>query len=251
MFTLVLLPGMDGTGKLFAPFVAAIGMEFQTRVVEYPTHEPLGYQQLESIVRTALPSEGDFAILAESFSGPIAISIAKSCGPRLKGLVLVCTFARNPLPAFTAIKNVIGFLPVVVPPVRILSYFLYNLFSTPVLRTALARALVGVSRSTLAARVRAILSVDVSSELKAIVVPTIYLQASRDRLVPRAASKLISQLCPVARVISVDGPHLLLQAVPIETAQIVTAFLRQIGNNDTASLESSAEPRPRRSEPGD
>jgi pimeloyl-ACP methyl ester carboxylesterase len=231
MLTLVLLPGMDGTGKLFAPFIAAIGTEFKTSVVAYPTNEPLGYQELESIVRAALPVDEPFAILAESFSGPIAISIAKSCGPQLKGVVLVCTFVRNPRPAFAALRYVIGFLIALRPPVRILSYFLLNHFSTPALRSALAEALAGVSRRALWARLRAIVSLDVSSELKTFAVSVIYLRASRDRLVPFAAAKLISELCPIAEVNSIEAPHLLLQTVPDEAARTVAAFLRRIGNN--------------------
>jgi hypothetical protein len=34
---LVLLPGMDGTGELFAPFVAALGKTTPVVVVSYPT----------------------------------------------------------------------------------------------------------------------------------------------------------------------------------------------------------------------
>ncbi len=43
MITLVLLPGMDGTGCLFADFVSALGSEFETILVRYPSDEPLGY----------------------------------------------------------------------------------------------------------------------------------------------------------------------------------------------------------------
>jgi hypothetical protein len=34
---------MDGAGKLFEPFVAALGGEFQVKVVRYPNAEALGY----------------------------------------------------------------------------------------------------------------------------------------------------------------------------------------------------------------
>ena len=54
IFALVLLPGMDGTGELFAPFVAALKREFKVVVVRYPTNEPLGYAELEAIARGKL-----------------------------------------------------------------------------------------------------------------------------------------------------------------------------------------------------
>ena len=67
--TLVLLPGMDGTGILVEPFVAALGSQFSVTIVRYPITEALGYAELEAVARAALPTDGPFVILGESFSG--------------------------------------------------------------------------------------------------------------------------------------------------------------------------------------
>ena len=75
--TLVLLPGMDGTGDLFAAFLSAPGCDLDVKVVSYPTDVALGYADLEAFARAALPTDRPFVILGESFSGPIAISIWK------------------------------------------------------------------------------------------------------------------------------------------------------------------------------
>ena len=228
MVTLVLLPGMDGTGTLFEAFVAALGSEFKVKVVSYPTTEALGYPELESIARTALPSEGPFVILGESFSGPIAVSLAASCSSQLKGLVLCCTFVRNPRPVFSVLKPFVGVLPVASAPVHFLFHLLLGRSSTAALRTALTQALAQVSPSALRARLRALLSVDVSAKLAEVNVPVLYLRAAQDRLVPQAASKLVSQLCPRAKVVQLEAPHFLLQAVPSEAARIVAAFVRGV-----------------------
>lgn len=230
MVTLVLLPGMDGTGTLFEAFVATLGSEFNVKVVSYPTTEPLGYPELESIARTALPSEGPFVILGESFSGPIAVSLAASCSPQLKGLVLCCTFVRNPRPVFSVLKPFIGVLPITFAPMHVLVHLLLGRSSTAALRTSLTQALAQVSPSALRARLRAVLSVDVSAKLAEVNVPVLYLRASQDRVVPQAASKLVSQLCPSAEVVQLEAPHFLLQAVPSEAARIVAAFVREIEN---------------------
>src|SRR5262245_41048704 len=71
--TLVLLPGLDGTGKLFGPFVERAHATFDVKVVEYPADERLGYPELEALVGRGLPTSGPFFLVAESFSGPIAI----------------------------------------------------------------------------------------------------------------------------------------------------------------------------------
>lgn len=228
MVTLVLLPGMDGTGALLAPFVAALAAEFDVKVVSYPAREPLGYSELRSLVRAALPEEGPFVLLGESFSGPIAVSLAASSPTRLVGLVLCCSFVRNPRPVCSAFGSLVEVLPIAHAPMGVLSRFLLGRSSDAVLRQALARALAQVSPAVFRARLRAVLSVDVSSDLAGVGVPILYLRAARDRVVPRAASALVARLNPRTRVVSLDAPHLLLQSVPSAAARVVAAFLREV-----------------------
>lgn len=230
MLTVVLLPGMDGTGDLFGPFIAALGPKFTVKVVSYPTTEPLNYAELESIAHAALPAEGAFVILGESFSGPIAVSLAAAGASRLKGLVLCCTFVRNPLPSLAVLKPIIGALPVGLAPVRALSHIFLGRFSSAYLRDALVHAITKVAASTFHARLRAVLSVDVSQKLTEVSAPILYLRALQDRLVPQAASNLIAQLCPHVQVVPIDGPHFLLQAAPSEAAKAVVAWLGEIEN---------------------
>src|SRR4051812_42890566 len=115
--TLVLLPGMDGTGQLFDLFVSALSGEFEIKVAAYPTSTPLGYAELEAIARETIPKEGPYVILGESFSGPIAISLAASAPAQLKGLILCCTFIRNPRPALSFFSPFLRLLPVGSVPV--------------------------------------------------------------------------------------------------------------------------------------
>src|SRR5690349_11358194 len=107
MATLVLLPGLDGTGELFSRFVASL-RSHDVQVVDYPRDRALGYAALEEFVRERLPREMDYFLLAESFSGPIAISIAASSPSHLKGLILCGSFAANPLPALGPLSTLFG-----------------------------------------------------------------------------------------------------------------------------------------------
>jgi len=228
MVTLVLLPGMDGTGTLFEPFVTALGGEFNIRVVTYPTDLPLGYADLESIAAAAIPAEGPLVLLGESFSGPIAVSLAEAYASRVKGLVLCCTFVRNPRAALTILRWLVGFVPVGFVPPRIISHFLLGRFATPGLRLALQQALAQVSPSVLRARLQAVLSVDASAKLAAVKAPVLCLQASQDRLIPASAASQVLQVCPSAKVVRFSAPHCLLQSVPSEAAKIVAAFIHDI-----------------------
>lgn len=54
--TLVLLPGLDGTGDLFAPVVDALGASVPTQIVRYPLSHASDYATCEAIARTALHS---------------------------------------------------------------------------------------------------------------------------------------------------------------------------------------------------
>ena len=67
---LVLLPGLDGTGKLFADFLKAIGLKLSAQVVPYPSDVPLGYDELELLVRAGLPVRDPSSSWVNPFRGP-------------------------------------------------------------------------------------------------------------------------------------------------------------------------------------
>ena len=112
MVALVLLPGLDGTGLLLAEFAASFGPEVEVIFVSYPDDPEAGYSELDQIAHSYLPTNQPFFLLGESFSGPIAISIAASSPPGLLGMVLCCSFARSPLPFLSFTRLVADIFPV-------------------------------------------------------------------------------------------------------------------------------------------
>lgn len=227
MLTIVLLPGMDGSGDLFQPLIAALAGEFNVQVVRYPVDGALDYEMLEKHARLSLPCDGHFVILGESFSGPVAVSLAASKPPGLVGLILCCTFVRNPHPAFTTLRSYVRLMPVKLAPLAMLNWFLLGRYSTQYLRSALASSLATISGVTLQARLKAVLSVDVTAKFKTIKVPILYLQAGHDRVVPSNATKYLLQAQPTTQLVTIAGPHFLLQAVPNQTAQEIATFMRK------------------------
>jgi pimeloyl-ACP methyl ester carboxylesterase len=91
----LLLPGLDGTGRLFARLYPLLDPALDARVVSFPTDRALGYNDL--LAELEVPS-GPFAIVAESFSGPLGILLASKHPMQVTGLVLVASFVRNPSP---------------------------------------------------------------------------------------------------------------------------------------------------------
>jgi pimeloyl-[acyl-carrier protein] methyl ester esterase len=223
MAKLILLPGLDGTGELFAPFVEALG-GFETQVVSYPPDRAMSYAEHEAFARAKLPPDDDYVLLAESFSGPVGIAIAATAPPRLKGLILCGSFASNPLPVFGPLSRLMGALPAVRVPSALVAPWLYAGRGTPELRRLHAQAMSRVAPSTVNARVAAILAVDYRALLRRIEVPMMYVRATADRLIPAAAGRAILQLRPDVEMFEIDAPHFLLQTEPVRCAAMVLGF---------------------------
>jgi pimeloyl-ACP methyl ester carboxylesterase len=224
MTRLVLLPGLDGTGELFAPFVEALG-GFPTQIIAYPPDRAMSYPEHEAHARSRLPDDCDFVLLAESFSGPVGIAIAASPPPGLKGLILCASFAANPRPLFGSLRGLVGALPAVRIPPAVTAPWLYAGRATAALRSAHAAAMARVKPSTLRARVQAVLAVDYRADLDRIQVPILYLQATADRLIPSSAGREILRLRSNTVFVEIDAPHFLLQTEPGRAAAAVRRFI--------------------------
>jgi pimeloyl-ACP methyl ester carboxylesterase len=229
--TLLLLPGLEGSGTLFAPFVSALenklGAEVHIKVVHYPTSGAHSYAELEAIARAAVPADGAYFVLGESFSGPIAVGLAAGASPRCKGLILCATFVRNPVPLLRLTKPLLSVLPLSAGRLQLAIYFLLGPFCTPALRAMLAPPIAKISSQAVRTRLRAVLDVDVAAKFAKLRLPVLYLRAAHDRTVPKSASELVLQLRPDAQVVQLDAPHFLLQTVPGEAAEVVAGFVRR------------------------
>jgi pimeloyl-ACP methyl ester carboxylesterase len=72
------------------------------------------------------------------------------------------------------------------------------------------------------------LAVDDSEALARIALPILVLTASRDLVIPHAATRWIMETAQNACLIVIDGPHLLLQTCPEECAAAVMHFVRTL-----------------------
>jgi len=223
------MPGMDGTGLLFRDFAHFLRAEVQHDVVRYPPSDVLGYDEL--LQRVTVP-DGDIAIVAESFSGPLAIRLAARLGERVRALVLVATFARPPS-LLVAPAALCGSLIFRVPPPRAaLRTFLLGPDSSDVEVDALRRVIRGVAPAVMAKRLREIAEVDVRHHLDTIRCPVLYLRGSRDRVVTESSVDDIRAGLPALAVETVDAPHLVLQRRPEETGRLVSEFVLSSGGRD-------------------
>lgn len=93
---LILLPGMDGTGELFQPFIRYLDEAVSVEVICYPRGKELAYAEVASHVRTMQPRTEPITLIAESFSGPIALRLMRHPSLNIQTLVLICSFASYP-----------------------------------------------------------------------------------------------------------------------------------------------------------
>jgi pimeloyl-ACP methyl ester carboxylesterase len=232
---LVLLPGMDGTGELFAPFVEVLPPEIEVTVVRY-ADRPASYADHEAVVRRELPKDRPFVIVGESFSGPVAVSLAANGAANLRGLILCASFLTCPNRLLRALRPLTVLASPKLVPGFIAHHALLGRFATPPLREAHARALSHVSTRTLTGRLRAMSDVDVRDELRRCDLPALYLRATQDRVVSSRYGDEFMATAPRGLLVEIDAPHFLLQTRPREAAREILAFLADIERNPTNNI---------------
>lgn len=223
----MLLPGMDGTGKLFEPLLQIIPEEFQTKAVAYP--ESLkSFGEYVQFASDQLGTTGEALLVAESFSGPIAIAVLRNPPPNLRAIVLVATFTTPP-------HALLRHLSMMTP------YSLIRAFTPSAIRLFCANGNAHAEVAQYAADVVKYLPIEVlrerlkllsqfPSDLKRVLeqssLPILILEPTHDRLVPK--SSLISVgLRSSAKVKKIAGPHFLLQCCPQECWSEIDAFLEK------------------------
>jgi pimeloyl-[acyl-carrier protein] methyl ester esterase len=231
---LVLLPGLDGTGKLFAGFIKALDPGISTIVVAYPPDQPMGYAELDALVMGVLdnlPRDQPYVLLGESFSGPLAIRIAARAPAGLVGLILCASFAKNPFAWLGWTRPLAAYLPVKSLPRWVRAPLMWGSLSPDRAPSQMERAMSGVSAAVIRQRIAALLAVDETSALERVRMPTLVLRATGDRVIPKAATRRIRSSLPQAQFLEINAPHLLLQTRPEECAAAVLRFLHDLNAN--------------------
>jgi pimeloyl-ACP methyl ester carboxylesterase len=230
---LVLLPGLDGTGSLFGPLLSVLPPEYVASVVSYPVDQPLSYKQMFPLIRSKMPWDKPVTLVAESFSGPLAVEFAAAQPESVQAVVLVCTFVVNPVPGWLkwAQSAINGSWLKTEPPESFLRKFLVEPSSPQILVDALKRAIHAVSPEVLLHRFRQILDVDARMALQSCRQPMLYLLAQQDKLLGKRGWETIAAFRPRLTTVVLDGPHLLLQCKPRECFTAMEKFFKGIAEN--------------------
>jgi pimeloyl-[acyl-carrier protein] methyl ester esterase len=227
--TVVLLPGLDGTGTLFADLIAELAPTLRVNIARYPADRFLSYSELVSCVREIIPSS-PFLLVAESFSTPLAIKLAATRPSNLAGLVLCAGFVTNPAGRWAPLVKVLArpWLFRLSPPGFALEDFLVGASPHDALGAGVRQALQLVNPGVLAGRVRAVLDCDAREDLARTKIPMMYIQAESDRLVRAECFREVQRLRPDTVLTSIPAPHLVLQREPRKAAEAIVRFIHQL-----------------------
>jgi pimeloyl-ACP methyl ester carboxylesterase len=226
----ILLPGLDGSGRLFAPLLAAEPRAFDPEPLSFPSDRPLGYDELAALVRPRLPRRR-FVLVAESFSGPLAVRLAAERPRGLVALILAATFLHRPLdPLLHPVRSLVGArlfgLPV---PSAVIRGFLAGSDAPDAIVEDVQRAVGAVSAEVLAHRSSEALRVDAREALAGVEVPILFIAPTRDRLIRRDAHEDVLALRPDAEVAPLEAPHMVLQRCPHASLARIEEFLAAPG----------------------
>ncbi len=219
---MVLLPGLHGTSTLFDRFVSAAPANIALDCQSLPNDVPLDYHELAAWVTARLPAE-PFILVAESFSGPLALLIADRC-KNVSAIALVVTFVVPPAPGFIA--RMPRRLWSISPPTALVSAFLTG--GDNALAADCRGVIESVPPAVIAKRVDEAVHVDVRAELARFTRPLLCLGAKQDWIVPRRSIATIRAMKPSATLVELNGPHMLLQTRAEEAWLHIEPFLRSV-----------------------
>lgn len=221
---LVLLPGLNGSGTLFAPLLEHLSPALEVQTLSLPTQGKQDYQTLADCLKHQL-GDRPFVLLGESFSGPLAYRLARKNPPGLQGVIFAASFLSQPHPLLALAK----YLPL--PKALLKHNSLVRLFcldqsSNAALVELLQQEIEALPATLLRARLASLN--DLRAPAGCISLPALHLLPSRDRLVTRRAATNLQKHCSQLQRVTIDGPHFLLQSQPQACARAVERFIETL-----------------------
>jgi pimeloyl-[acyl-carrier protein] methyl ester esterase len=225
---LVFMPGLDGTGLSAGPLMNLIPPQVTRTIVHYPTDKLLSFAETVECAAEQFPPGIAPVVIAESFSGPVAIQLIASGLVQAGCLILCATFARSPHPLLFKVLRGLGITSLIRPemPKLFFNIFLGREFAgslAPLWRRAHADVPVG----TLNHRLGIINRVDVTMWLNRLTIPCLYLQATADRIVPSSCFTVLAKHMADMEIRRIRGPHFILQAQPQACLAAIEEFVER------------------------
>jgi pimeloyl-[acyl-carrier protein] methyl ester esterase len=225
------LPGLEGTGTLFANLISELPPSLTTIVGKYPAQQFFSYDELIPYVQSLVSSGSRFVLVAESFSTPLAVKYAATRPPNLSGVVLCAGFITNPAGNWTWLARLLvrRWVLSISPPSWFLKHFVIGNNPPSDLEADFRQALAVPGAEVLVKRLRAVLNCDERQALARTEIPLMYIQAENDRLVAQGNFREVQRIRTDAELVSIPAaPHLVLQREPRKCAEVIVQFIAKL-----------------------
>ena len=226
---LALLPGLDGTGILFDPLVDRLSADLDPLIVRYPRSCEQSITGYAALAGDALSDGGRWLLLAESFSGPVALRLlADRPGLDVAGIVFSASFSTPPrhrllrLLKHAPLRTAFGMHV----PTWLLRALCVGSEAGDATIASLRKALSEAGPDILAARLRML--ADLPASAVRISIPGLYIRPTSDRLVPPSTVHQFERQFRQMEVCEVAGPHFVLRTDPECCARIIESFAASI-----------------------
>lgn len=225
---IVLLPGLDGTGRLFEPLLAYVGDLPEHQVISYK-NTPQNLDDLAGDVEACLDRNRPVLFVAESFSSLVALRLLERGNLQIAGILFFAGFARAPCPLLINVARFVpSFLIKFFASNRLLAkmFFLTNKMPLDVL-DLYVDVVRGIPADVFKIRLQILHEAKKPPSFKTRV-PFGLLRVRNDLLVSKRATDELSALCDDLFLREADGTHFFIQTRPEQSAQIIREFLQKI-----------------------
>jgi pimeloyl-ACP methyl ester carboxylesterase len=221
------LPGLDGTGRLLyrqGPLHDA----YRVVCASYPQDRFATYDEMARSAEGLLESAYDgnpATVLAESFGGAVALTLASRRPDLVARLLLVNTFAYFPHRWQIQIIALLSELfPARPSPPRSREFrarFFFSPRIPPDVRDGWWARTSGVPMRGFTFRLRLIRRLDLRAQLHKVLCPALVLVAPDDRVVPPKAGRELARLLPNARLLEMRVGHAAMVHPRIDVARLL------------------------------
>ena len=223
---LILLPGLDGTGILFANLIRLLEEEFQITRISYPSSSRCCLDDLAQMAEDKVPDPQNSIILAESFSGLVALMLLEKLSVHPRGIIFGMCFVEPP---FKVLLRVVSHLPIgSIPwahiPERVYKKICLRKCATSDQTKNLRKVFSMLTPRVIAHRLKLILTFRAPQKSQNWRVPCVYIQATQDYLVPDKAAFWFSQNFEEFSLKKIPGPHFLMQSHAEQCAKFILDF---------------------------
>lgn len=225
----ILLPGLDGGGALFEWF-AGCRPHDEIHVVRYAANADWQIDDYVAHADAAVGSDLRSVVIAESFSGPIALRLQQR-NASIVGVVLVASFVTCPNALLKIVPQTVfhSYVRSIVTSTSLMRAMCLGLAAPRARVEAVQKVVRAIPVDVLRARIRLLSDLDERDALFGVDVPLLAIAAKRDRLVSMQ-SDLRGR--PGLEHVVLDGPHFLLQVEPEACWRIIDWWWQSFKRKD-------------------